>query len=285
MNRFMGKIKNLLMPPIVANIKYYLNRDDHLYYYGKYKSFEEAEADINIKGGYAATNIIDQVDQATQKVREGKALYEQDGICFYEPNYNFELLASLFYTKSKLKKICVLDFGGSLGSNYFRYRDIIDSNEIGWCIVEQKHYVKRGKNKVPELQFFYDVDEALASNLSPNVLLLSSVLQYLNNPYKWFANLLDKKFDYVIIDETSFFRKRRENAQIMLQHVPASIYVATYPVTVLGENEFKKFIEECKYEVVWEWVYRGGQIPIKKGFLFEDTIDKGFLLKRKNKLS
>ncbi|WP_051608644.1 methyltransferase, TIGR04325 family [Selenomonas sp. FC4001] len=278
---YLKKAKRLLMPPIISNVKYYLKRKDHLYYYGNYSTFEEAEASINVQQGYAAENIIDQVDEATQKVRKGKALYEQDGVCFYKPNYNFELLASLFYVKDKLKKINILDFGGSLGSNYFRYRDIIDSNDMGWCIVEQEHYVKRGKKKVPELNFFYNVDEALSSDLSPNVLLLSGVLQYLNNPYKWFGNLLSKKFDYVIIDETAFLKKRKGTSQIMLQHVPASIYKATYPVTVLGEIEFKKFINECKYEIVWEWIYRGGQIPIKRGIMFEDTIDKGFLLKKK----
>jgi len=282
MSYFVKNIKRLLMPPIISNIKYYLNRNDCLYYYGNYSTFEEAEADINIKEGYTAVNILEQVDAATQKVRRGKALYEQDGICFYKPNYNFELLASLLYVNMLLKKICVLDFGGALGSTYFRYRDIIEYNRINWCIVEQEHYVTRGKNTVPELQFYYTIEEALLNMPPPRVLLLSSVIGYLNNPYKWLREMLSKDFSFIIIDETAFFKKRRACSQIMLQHVPASIYEAVYPVTIFGECEFKKIIEEFNYEIVWEWVYQGGQIPIKRGILFEDTIDKGFLLKKKN---
>jgi len=67
----------------------------------------------------------------------------------------------------------------------------------------------------------------------------------------------------------------------MLQHVPESIYKAVYPINLLGYNELKDQIEQSGYEIVWEWNFYGGQIPIKDGLFFRDTVDKGMLLKKR----
>ncbi len=232
-------------------------------------------------GGDNAPNIIDQVDEATQQVRRGEARYEQDGICFYEPNNNYELLAALLYAKARLGDISVLDFGGALGSTYFRYRRLLEEIKAKWCVVEQKHFIERGRRTVPELSFYYTIDEALASDCKPNVLLLSSVLQYLDEPYIWLADMLAKNFAYVILDETVFDTEDAAKTKVMLQHVPASIYKAVYPVNIFGRNEIVKVMEKAGYEIVWEWMYRGGQIPIKRGCTLKATVDKGMLLRKK----
>lgn len=269
-----------VVPPIIKEFVKYMRRDKYLYYFGEFASFTEAEEKC-LRGGYTAPNIIDQVDSATQKVRKGEALYEQDGICFYEVNNNYELLAALLYVRGCLERFSVLDFGGALGSTFFRYRKLLQELEATWCVVEQKHYIDRGREKVPEIPFYYTMDEALASPDCPNVLLLSGVLQYLDEPYRWFADMLAKGFDYIILDETAFNTDEAAKNKVMLQHVPASIYKAIYPVNLLGQDELKTFVLRSGYEIVWEWVYRDGQIPIKTGFGFEDTVDKGLLLKKK----
>lgn len=268
------------VPPVMKDFVKYLCRDKYLYYFGEAASFAEAEEKC-LLGGYTASNIIDQVDSATQKVRKGEALYEQDGICFYEVNNNYELLAALLYAKACLGRLSVLDFGGALGSTYFRYRKLLEEIEATWCVVEQKHYIDRGRERVPEIPFYYTMDEALESPDCPNVLLCSGVLQYLEGPYCWFSEMMAKGFDYIILDETAFNTDETAKNKVMLQHVPASIYKATYPVNLLGQDELRTLIIQAGYEIVWEWVYRGGQIPIKIGFGFEDTVDKGLLLKKK----
>ena len=234
-----------------------------------------------IRGGYNTPNIIDTVDNSTQKVRRGEALYEQDGVCFYEPNNNYELLAALLYAKTQLDELSVLDFGGALGSTYFRYRNLWDELGVKWCCVEQEHFVARGKKTVPEISFFYNMDEALSSANKPNVLLLSGVLQYLDDPTVWFASMLDKGFKYIILEETAFDTDKHAGNKIMLQHVPESIYKAVYPINLLGYNELKDQIEQSGYEIVWEWNFYGGQIPIKDGLFFRNTVDKGMLLKKR----
>ena len=54
-----------------------------------------------------------------------------------------------------------------------------------------------------------------------------------------------------------------------------------YPCWLFGLNKFKQFINNMGYEIVWEWDYRGGNIPIITKFGYQKTREKGFLLKRK----
>lgn len=270
------------IPPIVFDFRGRLNIDNLLYYFGSFETWEDALKESNrLSGDYEDAEILERVEAATQKVRKGEALYEQDGVCFYEENNNWELMAALLYAETKISPISVLDMGGALGSTFFRYRNLIEDIEAKWCVVEQRHFVDRGRQSVPEINFYYSIDEAIGSENKPNILLLSSVLMYLDDPYQMFQDMLGKGFDYVIIDETAFFTDENANRKIMLQHVPASIYEAIYPAHILGLNEFRKIIDKYGYEIVWEWVYRGGQIPIKTKRGFVDTIDKGFLVKKK----
>lgn len=269
------------IPPIVYEIHRKMHPNNYLYYFNEYDSWEEAQkASQSIGGNYENKNIIDRVDEAIQKVRNGEAVYEQDGICFYEQNNNWELLAALFYVKSMIGNISVLDMGGSLGSTWFRYRGLLKEIQAEWCVVEQRHYVDRGRETVPEIDFYYTIDEAVDSEKS-NILLLSSVLMYLEEPYRWLENMMSKNFEYIIIDENAFFVEENHSEKIMLQHVPESIYSAVYPAYIFGLEIFKRFVDQCGYDIIWEWVYRGGQIPIKMKHGYKNTIDKGFLLKKR----
>ncbi len=274
---------SMWIPPIVGKIKKRLNLKNELYYFNEYETWEDALRESDIYGGnYSNSAILKQVSEATQLVRSGKALYEQDGICFYETNYNYELLAAMLYVKSSLKdsEFNVIDFGGALGSTFFRYRKIWESIEAKWTVVEQQHYVSYGKTNVPEIDFQYTVAEAFKTLRGPSILLLSSVLMYLDSPYTMLKQILEYNFDYIVIDETAFMPNESDKDTIMLQHVPARIYNAVYPLHLLGLNEFKDRLDSMGYSVIWEWDYHGGGIPIKKGIGLVDTIEKGFLLKK-----
>ena len=244
------------------------------------------KASQELSGDYSDKSILDQVDEAIQKVRRGEALYEQDGVCFYQPNHNWELLSAMFYARTtmSLNSMYVLDFGGGLGSTYFRYKGLWDELGINWHVVEQKHFVERGRENVPEVRFHYTIDEAMNSedfSSKNNILLLSSVLMYLDKPYEMFEYMLSKDFEYIIIDESAFFIDEDTQDRIMLQHVPPSIYSAVYPLHVFGLSKFRDFIMKSGYEIFWEWTYRGGFIPIKEGLRLKNTIDKGFFLRKK----
>lgn len=109
-----------LMPPIAFEIWRHTRLNESLYYFGKFDTWEEALQESNKLGGdYEAQCIIDRVDRATQMVRSGEALYEQDGVCYYKESNNWELMAAMLYVKSMLGEISVLDIGGGAGQHIF----------------------------------------------------------------------------------------------------------------------------------------------------------------------
>lgn len=278
----MKEVLNQFIPPIFREIKRRIYKNSQLYYFNRYETWEAAlNESIRLGSSYESAYIVDQVDRATQKVRNGEAVYEQDGVCYYQNNNNYELLASILYANSQLKHMNVVDYGGALGSTYFRYSTILDKINVDWTVVEQKHFVERGKMHVPEVKFRYNVDECFDQGSQPNVLLLSSVIMYLDDPYGMLKNMLSHPFNYIIVDESAFLYGEDADDMLVLQHVPPQIYNAIYPCWLFGLNKFKQFINNMGYEIVWEWDYRGGNIPIITKFGYQKTREKGFLLKRK----
>jgi putative methyltransferase (TIGR04325 family) len=68
----------------------------------------------------------------------------------------------------------------------------------------------------------------------PNIILLASVLQYLPDPYAVLDELLESNIEYMIIDRTPF--SDAGDDMITVQHVPPSIYQASYPCWVFSKS-------------------------------------------------
>jgi putative methyltransferase (TIGR04325 family) len=84
------------------------------------------------------------------------------------------------------------------------------------------------------------------SNRSPNVIILSSVLQYIENYIEIINQINEIKFDYIIIDRTTFIKGVTH--RIVKQEVPEWIYKASYPVHLFKFDEFVSLF--TNYEVV-----------------------------------
>jgi putative methyltransferase (TIGR04325 family) len=214
---------------------------------GDYKTWAEAKAYCT---GYDSSIILEKCKTSLLKVKRGEAVYERDSVIFDELHYSWGLLAGL--QKAALEnngKLCVLDFGGSLGSTYFQNREFLSSlKELQWCIVEQAHFVECGQKDFEndQLKFYYTVEECM-ENHNPNVLLLSSVLQYLEKPYQWLERLLSFRIPTVILDRTSFVEN--ETDILTIQNVPSLIYEASYPAWFFGSNTRKHIVDKYKYVI------------------------------------
>ena len=217
---------------------------------GEYSTWADAEVFCT---GYNSPIILEKCRTSLLKVKSGEAVYERDSVLFDEIQYSWGLLAGL--QKAALEnngKLCVLDFGGSLGSTYFQNREFLSSlKELQWCIVEQAHFVECGKKDFEndQLKFYYTVEECMA-NHNPNVLLLSSVLQYLEKPHQWLERFLSFKFPTVILDRTGFVEN--ETDILTVQTVPRSIYEASYPAWFFGSNTRKQINDNYKNAIPFE---------------------------------
>lgn len=271
------KIKNLiklLCPPIFIHL--IKLRTEFYGFYGDFKSWENAQS--NVGAGYEEKEIFCKVKSATEKVRGGEALYERDSVLFYKENYNFQLLTGLFYILSKDGFLSVADFGGALGSTYFQNIKLFKNSKVQWHVIEQEDFVTYGKNNIPEINFEYSIEECVKKH-KINCLLISGVIQYLNNPYDFLDRFLQQNIPYILIDRTPI-----ENIQdkIMVQKVPPDIYKAQYPVWILSKNRIDSYIE-TKYEFLYRWD-NNEKIPIKKQNIFNKTnytTYRGFLCQLK----
>src|SRR4051812_10476410 len=89
-------------------------------FHGAYQDWRAARM---ASRGYDDETIVARVLAATLAVQRGEAAYERDSVLFKEPEYDYRLLAGLLRVAAeKGGRLRVLDFGGALGSSYWRHR-------------------------------------------------------------------------------------------------------------------------------------------------------------------
>lgn len=212
---------------------------------GDFATWEEANAYCT---GYDADEIFKHVRDAALKVKRGEAVFERDSVCFYHEEYRWEVLACLMLGAAKnCGRLNVLDFGGALGSFYIQHKRFFSSlPEHHWGVVEQKHIVECGRNELEEeyLKFYSSVDECVA-DMSVNLILLSSVLPYLEKPYDLLVKLGELKADYIVVDRMPFIDADKD--RVVIHRVQQSIFPATLPMTIFSEKYFDEAMNTFGY--------------------------------------
>jgi len=239
-------------------------------WHGNYSSWDEARKRCS---GYDSGVILEKVKSSMLLVKDGSYPYERDSVLFTEIQYSSPLLASLMWIAAKnAGKLHVLDFGGSLGSTYYQNKKFLDSlHDVMWFIVEQPHFVNTGKEHFEEdkLKFFYSVEECLDFT-SIDVVLLSSVLQYLEKPFNIIDKLKSKGISYILIDRTPFTKGKD---RITVQKVNPWIYKASYPCWFFNKERFiEEFIRDYKMIFEFDALDKANIRSEFKGYLFERCI-------------
>ncbi len=239
---------------------------------GDYDSWAAAVA---ASGGYDSGEILERVYQAGLKVKRGERIYERDGVLFDQVEYSWPILAGLMWAAARTGgRLDVVDFGGSFGSSYFQNRTFLKSlSHLRWNVVEQSGFVDRGRLDFQDdtLRFYDSIDSALAENTA-HVLLLSSVLQYLERPYELLE--VARRFQYVIVDLTPAWDEARD--QLVVQTVPPSIYTASYPCWIFSEQRLRSAFQSYFQIVASFDAHIGQRLRIGK----KNAGYRGYLLER-----
>jgi putative methyltransferase (TIGR04325 family) len=226
--------KDWVPPASLRILKKILHMEEGIRFEGEYFSWEEASAQCV---GYDAENILPKVLAATLKVKNGEAAFERDSVLFDKIEYAWPVLSGLMWAASRNSGVLnVLDFGGALGSSYFQNRMFLnDLPEVRWNVVEQPHYVEAGQKHIQDkhLRFYPTIETCLEEN-QPNVVLLSSVLQYLPDTLALINDICALGCGIIILDRTIVNSTKYD--RIYVQHVPSSIYLASYPCRSLSEK-------------------------------------------------
>jgi putative methyltransferase (TIGR04325 family) len=190
--------------------------------------------------GYQADDILERCRAALDKVQSGQAAYERDSLVFNDDRYCWELMTVAYQTAARHRGcLSVLDFGGALGSIFFQHRRWLDDiPSVHWHIVEQPHFVDLGRREVKDgrLRFFYDIAGSTAAS-SPNLLLLSGVLQALEDPYVWIATFNRLDIPHIVLDRIPIVEDAQRDV-LTVQNVEPHIYNASYPSWFFDEARF-----------------------------------------------
>lgn len=268
------KIIKKILPPIIIDIRNFLKMENRLYYYGEYNSWEDAKAE---NAGYDKPNIVKAEIRAIQKVLNGDAVYEQDGVCFYEKSVHFQIMTCILYAYAQLGGVQIVDIGGALGNMYYRHAEELKGLNIDWNIIEQKQFVEYGKQKLKEINFYYSFEECI-NRKKIDMILLSSALGYLPEGMEALKQYMKNNISYICVDRTAFFKDENATPCIMRQHVPESIYRAEYPIHIFSWKQVEYLLRKYNYRILFEWRVAG--IPIKRRTSLIETNYKGFLLEK-----
>ena len=191
---------------------------------GPYKTFKEAKKN---SVGYESPIILDKIKKAFIKTLDGKFIYERDGS-------NFLVKPEKLYIRNILKKYLkenstIIDFGGSLGSNYINNKDLF-TKKNKYKIVEQINFVKQGnllkkKYNLP-IDFYSDLNEIKSK---VDIFILSSVLHYLEDITFLFEFINRTKPEILIIDRTAFTFRKKNNWWIQYEKSYYKIPIS-YPI-------------------------------------------------------
>jgi len=192
------------------------------------------EAAQTLSSGYDADAILSKILTSTEAVLSGDFAFERDGIGFMIPEYRWPVLSALLDVAARDGELRVLDFGGSLGSVYWQHQAFFAGLNVSWGVVEQEAFAVAGTNlNQNSIQFFTSVDQFLQT-VTPNVILLSSVLQYLSNPTEVLSELQASPAHTVILDRTPISDLPTNIPCV--QVVPQHIYSGSYPAWIFSRN-------------------------------------------------
>lgn len=206
-------------------------------FHGNFDSWESARA---ASTGYDSEEILRSTRDAALKVTRGEARMDRDGVAFDHLEFSYPVLAALLRSAcARGGELSVLDFGGGLGTGYRQFKAFgAQPRRLRWCVVEQAQMVAAGREHFAsdELSFFSTSAEA-AREAKPDVILLSSVLQYLPDPYSLLEELGSMGAASLVLDRTPCAGQSRD--LLCVQKVPASIYRGSYPCWIFSRGKLE----------------------------------------------
>lgn len=226
-------------------------------YRGVYDDWESATL---AAGGYAEKALSERLEAAALAVKRGEAEWEQDGVLYDRIPADAPVLLCLARAAlARGGRLSVLDYGGALGSTYRQCRaHLPEVSDMTWRIVEQSQLVATGRRDFKHMDVVFE--ESLESCLQhgiPDIAILSSVLQYLKDPYDLLRRLSRVPVEYLVVDRHPCSLTKE---LITVQVVPRSLYEASYPSWLFDADKFASALGE-DYELLAEW--QGKDPPIR----------------------
>ena len=232
---------------------------------GPYESYKIAKENSN---GYESFPILDKVYKATEEVLNKKAIWERDGTAFYSEKPKLKIIEIL--SKYYKKDDCIVDFGGGLGGLFLNNKDFFLPNK-NLYIIEQENFVQRGMEICSKYNINLNFSNSLLSiNLHPDIVVFSSVLQYLPDPYATINTVKSIGPKFILIDRTCFTKSKKINWWVQLVNNYYSINIS-YPVCPLNLDSILGLLSQYKLVQTWSNSF-DPKFPKHRGLLLEKCL-------------
>lgn len=203
---------------------------------------------LNYSDGYDNPKIAEMLRSNAQHMLNTPNAYVRDGIVFNCGNYSFALLGAI-YAEDRKHDINVLDFGGNLGSFYYQHIEYLRRGINKWIVIEQSYLVEIAKEFKfdDKLVYYHDLDKVKYYHF--DLIILSSVLPYLEEPYHILKDLLAFRAEFVFIDRTYFCDFKACDFVMIQENLNSDI---NYPVWVFNKLKMIHYFELNGYHLVDE---------------------------------
>jgi putative methyltransferase (TIGR04325 family) len=259
-----------LCPPVINTLRWYSFKYG---WKGRYNSFDDAKAKCK---GYDEDHILKRIIHTTNLVKTGDAVYERDGIIYDKAEVNHNLLNALLLISGRNNnKLTIIDFGGSLGTSYYQNISYLSHlTTLNWCIIEQPQFVEAGKRSFENehVKFYYTLEECIAENPEPDMLLISSVLQYLPAPYELLKKAITYNIPYLMLDLVGY--NDEDEDRMTIQYVPPVFYgvEASYPCLFFNRAKLEAQLSEA-YNKLFDFISESQKYYINfKPFRYEGSL-------------
>jgi putative methyltransferase (TIGR04325 family) len=196
------------------------------WFHGDYGSWAEACA---VAEGYTDPGKAARIISAARAVRAGRAVWDRDGMLFHATVWHGPLLEALSQVaRAHGGKLHVVDFGGGLGSTWWQHRAALAPFQVSWRVVERAEFVECGQREFTDaaLSFHRTLAEAQAG-APVHVILLSSVLPYVDDPHALLREVAGWRTPDVIVDRTPFIAGGRD--RLVVHAAPPDLGGGKYP--------------------------------------------------------
>lgn len=219
---------------------------------GEYNSWESAKKSST---GYDSDAIFSAVVDAVDQAEKEDDWFERDGTVIKSGIVNTPFLTGflLAMKEASATSPTVLDFGGGLGSVFNQHKRFLkDFPDLTWNIIEQGKFIEIGQEKYTSetLRFYNSISDYSNVEGATDLVLISSVLQYLEKPYDVLNELMALNPKYIIVD-LSVISDDLAKDTIAIQHIGKAIYgkEVSYPCWFFNKQNLMKQFKD-KYQII-----------------------------------
>jgi putative methyltransferase (TIGR04325 family) len=235
--------------------------------HGPFKSFLAAKQSSGL--GYNSPIILEKVSTAVVDLLNGNGNYERDGTLFQSAPSSLPVLETLSELLSA-DTGPIVDFGGGLGGTYLNHRHLFDKNH-SYIVIEQPSFVKQGLIIAAQYTLPIQFEQSLqAIKDQPLMIIFSSVLQYLEDPYSVLQYALSLQPKYILLDRTALSVDCSKSWWIQddSRYYGAKI---RYPMSPLLEAELLDALTGYIVRKTWQNNF-DPVIPHHRGYLFQQIL-------------